>query len=101
MRVAVTGATGLIGPLVVEALRARGDERTVLSRDAEPERERLEAPVSASSDGPRGALQAIQWDLLNEPTPIAALVGRDAIVHLAGENVAQRWSASTKQAIVD
>jgi hypothetical protein len=101
MRVAVTGATGLIGPRVVDSLRARGDEVTVLSRDPERARERLEAPVSASSDGPRGALQAIQWDLLSEPAPTAALAGRDAVVHLAGENVAQRWTASAQQAIVD
>ena len=37
--------------------------------------------------------------MLNEPAPVAALAGRDAVVHLAGENVAQRWSAEAKRAI--
>ena len=35
VRVAVTGATGLIGRRLVAALRERGDEVTVLSRDPE------------------------------------------------------------------
>lgn len=101
MRVTVTGATGLIGTRLVTALRARGDEVTVLSRDPDRARERLEEPVSASSDSARGALQAVPWNLLGEPAPAAALAGRDAVVHLAGENVAQRWSASAKRAIRD
>ena len=33
MRVTVTGATGLIGSRLVAALRDRGDEVTVLSRN--------------------------------------------------------------------
>ena len=33
-RIAVTGGTGMIGRRVVDALRARGDEVTVLSRSA-------------------------------------------------------------------
>ncbi|MGB2711482.1 MAG: NAD-dependent epimerase/dehydratase family protein, partial [Conexibacter sp.] len=41
MRVAVTGATGLIGTRLVRALAARGDEVTVLSRDPGRARERL------------------------------------------------------------
>jgi uncharacterized protein YbjT (DUF2867 family) len=42
VRVTVTGATGLIGPRLVAALRARGDEVTVLSRDPERASSRLE-----------------------------------------------------------
>jgi uncharacterized protein len=102
MRVTVTGATGLIGPQVVAALRARGDEVTVLTRDPVRARNRLEqrAPSSPASDGRRvGDLQTVHWDLLGEPAPSDALDGRDAVVHLAGENVAQRWTAGAKQAI--
>jgi hypothetical protein len=44
-------------------------------------------------------VQAVGWDLLNEPAPVKALEGRDAVVHLAGEPVAQRWTASAKRAI--
>jgi uncharacterized protein len=92
LRVTVTGATGLIGPALIGALAKRGAEVTVLSRD----------PASARSmlggDG-QTPVEALRWDPVSEPAPAAALTGRDAVVHLAGENVAQRWSASAKQAI--
>lgn len=88
MRVLVTGATGLLGPRLVARLRERGDEVTVLSRD----------PGRATRNL---GVQAEAWDLHNEPAPTRAVEGRDAVVHLAGENVAQRWTDSTKRAIMD
>jgi hypothetical protein len=110
MRIAVTGATGLIGSRLVGVLRARGDEVTVLSRDPERARARLEQVTAASGSAGSGAavpanaaasgtLQACAWDPLREAAPVAALEGRDAVVHLAGENIAQRWSAQAKRAI--
>jgi uncharacterized protein (TIGR01777 family) len=93
-RVTITGATGLIGAGLVNALRARGAEVTVLSRDPARARERF-----AGDEGP--PVQAFAWDLMREPAPAEALSGRDAVVHLAGENVAQRWSDKAKQAIRD
>jgi uncharacterized protein (TIGR01777 family) len=94
LRVTVTGATGLIGTKLVADLRAGGAEVTVLSRDPARARAKLarEAP---------GALQTLPWDPLAERAPVDALAGRAAIVHLAGENIAQRWSASAKRAIRD
>jgi uncharacterized protein (TIGR01777 family) len=86
MRVAVTGATGLIGTKLVAALRARGDEVTVLTRDPARARERL-------------GVEAVAWDPLAGPAPALALAGRDGVVHLAGEPVAQRWSAAAKERI--
>jgi uncharacterized protein (TIGR01777 family) len=44
-------------------------------------------------------VEAMRWDPLSEPAPIAALAGADAVVHLAGENVAQRWTERAKRAI--
>jgi hypothetical protein len=114
MRVTLTGATGLIGPRLVAALRARGDEVTVLTRDPERAQNRLEASTRPPTPAPAGELppeadledfpallKTMRWDPLREPAPSAALAGRDAVVHLAGENVAQRWSASAKRAILD
>jgi uncharacterized protein len=101
MRVTLTGATGLIGPRVVASLRARGDEVTVLSRDPERALGRLEQstlPPAPPGESPL-TLRALRWDLMREPAPSAALTGCDAVVHLAGENVAQRWTASAKRAI--
>ena len=86
MKVTVTGATGLIGTALVGALKARGDEVTVLSRN--PERAARELGVEAAA-----------WDPLAEPAPAAAISGRDAVVHLAGEPVAQRWTDEVKRSI--
>ncbi len=93
-RVTVTGATGLIGEPLVAALQDAGAQVTVLSRD--PERARK----SLSRRG-HEPVEAYAWDLMSEPAPTAALTGRDAIIHLAGENIAQRWNARAKQAIRD
>jgi uncharacterized protein (TIGR01777 family) len=82
----MTGATGRLGTMIVRALTARGDEVTVLSRDATRARDRLTAQISG------GALDAVSWDPTSGPAPADALSGRDAVVHLAGEDIAQRWN---------
>jgi uncharacterized protein (TIGR01777 family) len=89
MRVTVTGASGLIGRALVTELRdEHGAEVTVLSRNPS----RTQTP-----DG----VQAMHWDPMSEPAPRASLSGADAVVHLAGENVAQRWSKQAKLAILE
>jgi uncharacterized protein (TIGR01777 family) len=88
MRVTLTGATGLIGTRLVAALARRGDEVTVLSRDPGRARERLGSGI-----------EVVAWDALHEPAPTSALTGRDGVIHLAGEPVAQRWSAAAKERI--
>ncbi|HST39841.1 MAG TPA: TIGR01777 family oxidoreductase [Conexibacter sp.] len=90
MRVTVTGATGLIGAKLVAALLARGDEVTVLSRDPAKARDALGHAVTA-----------VAWDPSAGPAPADALAGRDGVVHLAGEPVAQRWSDEVKARIRD
>jgi NAD dependent epimerase/dehydratase family enzyme len=102
MRVTVTGATGLIGTALVARLLAEGAEVTVLTRDPT----RVEATLGVQGRTGRNVqgsatrgVQAVGWDPLNERAPTQALQGRDAVVHLAGENVAQRWTASAKRAI--
>lgn len=104
MRVSVTGATGLIGSRLVSALRARGDEVVVLSRD--PERglrilRDITDPTAGGGSSETAAtdLQTVAWDPSAEPAPASGLAGNDAVVHLAGEPIAQRWSSSAKQAI--
>ncbi len=88
MRVTLTGATGFVGTRLVDALRERGDEVTVLSRDAARARERL-------------GVDAADWDWRAGPAPVAALEGRDVVVHLAGEPVSQRWNAAVRERIRD
>ena len=78
-RVAVTGGTGMIGRSVVDALRARGDEVTVLSRSAPG---------------------TVHWaEPTSEPPPAEAIAGRNGVVHLLGETVAQRWTQKARRAI--
>jgi hypothetical protein len=89
MRVAVTGATGLIGRALVQALAARGDEVTVLSRNAERARSEL-AVAAAGWRDPKAA-----------PPDLDALRGRDAVVHLLGEPIAQRWTDRAMREIRD
>lgn len=88
MKVAVTGATGLLGTRLVAALRARGDDIVVLSRN----------PDRASKDL---GVPAVAWDPMAGPPPASAIEGVDAVVHLAGEPVAQRWNDQVKEKIRD
>jgi uncharacterized protein len=88
MRVTLTGATGGIGRGLAEALIARGDEVTALTR----------SPERAAGRLPQG-VTAVGWDPVAGPAPADALAGRDAVVNLAGENVAQRWTSEVKQRI--
>ena len=46
-----------------------------------------------------GDVEAHAWQSLDEPAPAAALSGRDGVVHLAGENIAQRWTDEARRAI--
>jgi uncharacterized protein len=79
----------MIGRALVRELRGRGDEVTALSRDAER---------AASSL----ATHAQAWKHpKHEPPPPESLRGRDAVVHLLGETVAQRWSDDAKREIRD
>jgi uncharacterized protein len=89
MRVTITGATGTIGRAVKDELRERGDEVTALSRDAS----RASATLG---------VEAQEWrDPKGERPPLDSLRGRDGVVHLLGETVAQRWTDDVKREIRD
>jgi uncharacterized protein (TIGR01777 family) len=87
MRVLVTGATGLIGSTVCDALLARGDEVAGLSRD----------PGRARQSNPTVSWHA--WDPVHERPPEAAFEGVDAVVNLVGEEINQRLTDGAKQRI--
>ena len=88
MNVTVSGATGRVGRHLVAALKARGDDVVALSRDPDKAGEQL-------------GVKAYAWDLKNEAVPKEALLARDAVVHLAGEDVGQRWNKEIKAEILD
>lgn len=80
--IAISGASGFIGSALAELLRQRGDRVLPLVR-----------PGSSSEGG-------IFWDPAGGTVDQRALEGVDAVVHLAGENVADgRWSDEKKRRI--
>jgi uncharacterized protein len=83
VKVLVSGASGLIGSALVPRLEARGDEVARLVR-------------SASSPAER----SVRWDPLTGDVDAAGLAGTEAAVHLAGENVAGRWTQGKKERIL-
>jgi uncharacterized protein len=87
VKIVVTGATGFIGRAVVRALAARGDAVTALSR----------AP-HAGEFGSRVAVVRFDPNASPDPSPFE---GADAVIHLAGETVAGRWTPEKKRAIQD
>lgn len=84
LNVLVSGASGLVGSALVPFLTTGGHRVTRLSRSPHP------------------GEAAIQWDPSAGQIDIAGLEGMDAVVHLAGENIAAgRWNEATKARISD
>jgi len=81
----------MIGQAVIAELRRRGEHVVALSRD--PER----AARVLGADCEHHAWPSPQ----HAPPPEAALAGSDAVIHLLGEPIAQRWSAEVKREIRD
>jgi len=83
VKVAVTGASGLIGSALVPHLRGRGDEVIRLVRRT-PER----------SD-------EVRWNPTTGDIDLAGLRGTEAVVHLAGAGVGDhRWTEAYKRQIL-
>ncbi|QVQ53260.1 TIGR01777 family oxidoreductase [Spiractinospora alimapuensis] len=82
MRVAITGASGFIGTALRESLRRDGHEVLRLVR------------------GKARAKDEVGWDPEAGDVDSAALVGTDAVVHLAGAPLGpRRWTAEHKRRI--
>lgn len=82
MRVVVSGSSGLIGRSLLAALRARGDEVTVLVR----------RPPAAGE---------ARWDPATGSIDAGALEGAGAVVNLAGAGIGdKRWSTARRHEIL-
>lgn len=84
MNILVSGSTGLIGSALVPALGAAGH--------------RVRRLVRGPSGGAGGD---VRWDPEAGVLDAGGLEGCDAVVHLAGENIAGRWTAAKKRRIRD
>lgn len=82
----ITGATGFIGQRLVDLLLSAGNSVNYLARKQDRDMDSRAA--------------FFEWDARSEP-PLDCMGRLDAIVHLAGEPVAQRWNAEVKQRIRD
>ena len=83
-RIAVTGASGLIGSALVGYLKSQGHTVQRLVR----------RPALSSEE--------ITWDPLAGTVDIEALAGVDAVIHLAGAGVSdKRWSKKYKSEILN
>lgn len=78
----VTGSSGFIGSALVERLRQNGHRVVPLRRGRE----------IRSEDGPT-------WNPPAGQVRLGAVGPLDAVVHLAGENIARRWSSAAKARI--
>ena len=87
MKITISGASGLIGRRLMKSLAADGHSLNVLSRHA-------------GTNMPVG-VKLFVWDPPKGEPPADSLRDSDAVIHLAGEPVAQRWSAVAKQRIRD
>lgn len=82
MKVAITGASGFIGTPLVRRLQDAGHTVLRIGR----------------AHG--GSTPDIVWDAATS-IDTAKLDGVDAVLHLAGESIAQRWTSDAKQRIRD
>jgi uncharacterized protein (TIGR01777 family) len=83
VRIAITGSSGLIGTALSTALADAGHDLRHLVRRA-----------------PNGAAD-VRWDIEAGTIDADALEGVEAIVHLAGENIGQRWSEDVRRKVLD
>lgn len=81
MIIAVSGSSGLVGSALTGALEARGHTIRRLVR----------RPAHGSDE--------ISWDPERGQLDVRGLDGVDAVVNLAGENLAQRWTARARSRI--
>ena len=89
MKVLVTGASGLIGAALCDALLKRGDEVVGLTRD----------PGRAGAKNP--AVQWRAWEPTLERPDAAHFDGVEGVVHLVGERIDQRWTGEAKRRIIE
>ena len=84
MHILVSGASGLIGSALTPCLEAAGHRVTRLVRGRA-----------------RPGWGEVAWEPEAGRLPLPALEGVDAVVHLAGEGIAGRWTADKKRRIYD
>jgi hypothetical protein len=86
MRIAITGATGMIGSKLIAFLLAQGHQMAVITR---------------RSSYHQAQTSVIIWDPNLNYIEIEQLEGFDVVIHLAGTNVGEYWSPEHKKSILE
>lgn len=95
MRIAITGSTGLVGKALIPALQNAGHRVVRLVRGAASDQQRSANDATSTED-------TAQWQPATGAIDMEALGAIDAVIHLAGENIAGgRWTKARKQRIAD
>jgi hypothetical protein len=94
MKIAITGATGFVGSRLVEKLKAEGHRILIFTRN--PERAKRIFPATAFPN-----LEIIAYKATESGDWQEKIAGCDAVVNLAGEPIAERWTPEHKKAILD
>ena len=94
MKIAITGATGLVGSRLVAQLNKAGHQILVFTRNSSKAEKTF--PASAFSN-----LEIVQYTPQQSGEWQQSVSGCDAVINLAGEPIAERWSPSQKQAIME
>lgn len=94
MKIAITGATGLVGSRLVLRLNQKGHQILVFTRN--PNKAQKVFPASAFSD-----LEIVQYTPQESGEWQQKVSGCDAVINLAGEPIAERWSSQQKKAIME
>jgi len=81
-RIAITGATGMVGTALSDLLKANGDEVIPISRS--------------------NRAGTVPWNIDEQTLDPGALAGLDGVIHLAGSGIAEgRWTTERKREIRD
>ena len=81
MKILITGATGFLGKPLTTLLLSKGHEITRLSRST--------------------ATPGLFWDYEKRILDTSRLEGYDAVIHLAGETIGERFTAEKKRKIME
>ena len=93
MKIAITGATGLVGSRLVARLNQKGHQILVFTRN--PSKARQVFPATLSN------LEIVQYTPQESGEWQQRVSGCDAVINLAGEPIAERWSPQQKKAIME
>jgi uncharacterized protein len=90
MNIVIAGGTGFVGGALTDAVIARGDKPTLLTRDPEAAQARWSSQAAVAF-----------WDGKDDGEWAKRLDGADAVINLSGANIAaHRWTPARKLVLI-